>query len=58
MMKKSINKNKLQKSVLENIDQIKKPEEPGIPENDPEIIPFEDPFESPSDESPVPGEGP
>jgi hypothetical protein len=34
------------------------PEEPIIPEEDPEIIPDEDPFETPPYEIPPPGEGP
>ena len=57
-MKKTMTKTKLQESVLGNIDQIKNPEDLSITENDPEIIPFEDPFESPPDEAPVAGEGP
>jgi len=57
-MKKQMTKTKLQQSVLENIDLIKNPEDLSITENDHEIILFEDPFESPPDEAPVPGEGP
>lgn len=34
------------------------PEEPIIPEEDPEIIPDEDPYETPPYEIPEPGEGP
>jgi len=34
------------------------PEEPFLPEEDPEIIPWEDPFESPPEELPELGEGP
>ncbi len=34
------------------------PEEPGIPEEDPDIIPDENPFETPPYEMPEPGEGP
>lgn len=34
------------------------PEEPVIPEEDPDIIPDEDPFETPPYEVPEPGEGP
>ncbi|MFZ9388798.1 MAG: hypothetical protein ACO25B_13040 [Chitinophagaceae bacterium] len=37
-------------------DQI--PELPEVPEEDPEIIPDEDPFENPPDEIPPPGEKP
>jgi hypothetical protein len=29
-----------------------------LPNLDPEIIPFEDPYESPPNEEPIPGEGP
>jgi len=57
-MKKLITKTKCHKPVLENTDQIKNPEDLSVTENDPEIIPFEDPFESPPDDAPVPGEGP
>jgi hypothetical protein len=34
------------------------PEEPLIPEENPDIIPDEDPFETTPDEIPAPGEGP
>jgi hypothetical protein len=34
------------------------PEEPMIPEEDPDIIPDEDPFETPPYEVPPPAEGP
>lgn len=34
------------------------PEEPIIPEEDPDIIPDEDPFENPPYEVPPPAEGP
>jgi hypothetical protein len=34
------------------------PEDPILPEEDPEIIPWEDPFETPPYEVPPPGEGP
>ncbi|HMU46833.1 MAG TPA: hypothetical protein PKC72_10720 [Chitinophagaceae bacterium] len=34
------------------------PEEPLIPEEDPDILPEEDPFENPPYEMPAPGEGP
>jgi hypothetical protein len=34
------------------------PEEPIIPEEDPEVIPDDDPFETPPYEIPEPGEGP
>jgi len=34
------------------------PEEPFIPGADPDVIPYEDPFETPPYELPVPGEGP
>jgi hypothetical protein len=34
------------------------PEEPVIAEEDPDIIPDEDPFDTPAYEAPEPGEGP
>lgn len=34
------------------------PEQPLLPEEDPDIIPEEDPFETPPYEIPEPGEGP
>jgi hypothetical protein len=34
------------------------PEEPIVPEEDPEIIPDENPYETPPYEIPEPGEGP
>jgi len=40
------------------IDQPLDPEEPIIPEEDPDIIPDEDPFETPPYEIPPPAEGP
>jgi hypothetical protein len=40
------------------IDPPFDPEEPIIPEEAPDIIPDEDPFETPPHEIPPPGEGP
>ncbi len=40
------------------IDRPSEPEEPLIPIEDPDIIPDEDPFETPPEEMPEPGEGP
>jgi len=40
------------------IDPIIDPEEPLIPTENPDIIPDEDPFETPPYEIPPPGEGP
>lgn len=44
------------KYIEVNPDEI--PESPALPEEDPEIIPDEDPFETPPYEIPEPGEGP
>lgn len=53
-----IKKAKIQNVAIENIDKIKRPDDLISQETDPEIIPFEDPFESPPDEAAIPGEGP
>lgn len=53
-----IKNSKQKKIVTEDPEKIIYPDETPIAEDDPEIIPFEDPFESPPDELPVPGEGP
>ncbi|SDL63480.1 hypothetical protein SAMN05421813_10116 [Daejeonella rubra] len=53
-----VKKGKLQNLAFEEIDKTKSPEELNPAETNPEIIPFEDPFESPEDAAPVPGEGP
>ena len=49
---------KLHNLVFKNIESIKRPEDLTPAETDPEIIPFEDPFESPPDDAAIPGEGP
>ena len=43
-----------QPEVIQPVD----PEEPIIPEEDPDVIPDEDPFETPPYEIPEPGEAP
>jgi hypothetical protein len=53
-----IKKAKLHNLVFKNIESIKRPEDLTPAETDPEIIPFEDPFESPPDDAAIPGEGP
>ncbi len=52
--------NQSKKRLIEVIPQedLEHIEEKSDLEYDPEIIPFEDPFESPREEEPVPGEGP
>ena len=40
------------------INPVVDPEEPIVPIEDPDIIPDEDPFETPPYEIPPPGEGP
>jgi hypothetical protein len=43
---------------LEEINPLVDPEDLIVPEEDPDIIPDEDPFENPPYEAPEPGEGP
>ena len=40
------------------LDPDKIPEDPVLPEKDPDFIPEEEPFETPPEELPIPGEGP
>lgn len=44
--------------IQPEIDLPVDPEDPFQPGDDPEIIPFEEPFEPPPYETPPPGEGP
>jgi hypothetical protein len=53
-----VKKRKLHKQIMPDPGIIKYPEELIAPESDPEIIPYDDPFESPADNLAVPGEGP
>lgn len=45
-------------ATVPEIEQPLDPEEPIIPEEDPDIIPDEDPYENPPYEVPPPAEGP
>jgi hypothetical protein len=47
-----------QKKGLPEVKPIIEPEDPVIPVEDPDIIPDEEPFETPPYEIPEPGEGP
>jgi hypothetical protein len=44
--------------VQPEIKPLVDPEDPILPHEDPDIIPWENPFESPPSEIPPPGEGP
>lgn len=44
--------------IIPEIEPPFDPEEPFVPEEDPDLIPDEDPFETPPYEVPPPGEGP
>jgi len=57
-MNNPIKKAEIQNLAIENTAKIKRPEDLIPQETDPEIIPYEDPFESPPDDAAVPGEGP
>ena len=60
-MSKKINTGKPEISPPDKLPEINSPvdpEDPVVPPEDPEIIPDEDPFESPPYEIPPPGEGP